>query len=137
MSSPMFDMLNNAKNEFRISQDRLKAAREDNARASCTVTSKDHAVAVTIDGQGVVTSVTFPTTKYRKMAPGELGALIVTTIAAARAEAMEKAIQTFGPILPAGLNLRGLMEGTHNMDAMYADLLKVADEMLPDQHWQK
>jgi DNA-binding protein YbaB len=63
-------------------------------RAMTTTTTKVHArdrlLTVTFDGRGDVTKIEFDGFRYRKLAPGELGKLIVDTIAAGRRQAIEK-----------------------------------------------
>lgn len=83
-----------------------------------TATSRRREVKVTVSARGEVTEVDFPTSAFRRMTPKELGELILTTIAEARAQALEQVDQ-----LPFAKGLFGLkpsemLTGDLDMDSL-------------------
>jgi DNA-binding protein YbaB len=119
--------------ELQRTRQRLTALRSEMAEASTTVSSKDKMISVTVDGRGAVTGITFQTAKWRRMAPAELGAALVSTIAAARQEAMERAADKYQPVFPAGMPARQLLSGRLDLDKMFADVVRRAGEPMPGE----
>ena len=84
MSAQPHESFEEAVNELRRSQERLQSLRGELQSKATKVTSKDGLVTVTLDGSSEVTSISFNTAKFRRMAPAELGAVLVETIAVRR-----------------------------------------------------
>jgi hypothetical protein len=55
-----------------------------------TATSRRREVKITVSARGEVSEIDFPTGAFRRMTPKELGEIIRTTIAEARAQALEQ-----------------------------------------------
>jgi DNA-binding protein YbaB len=127
------DMVEAAMQELQRSRERLVALRSTMSEASTTVSSKDKAISVTVDGRGAVTGIAFHSAKFRKMAPAELGAALVDAIAAARQSALERVAETFQPMFPSALPAKDVLSGKLNLDAMFADAIKAAGRPMPGE----
>ena len=116
MTSPMHDRIEQAMAEF----ERNKAAIEDLqnglAATHTTISPKNRSISVTVDGQGELTEVKFPSNAYRGMSPAQLGSLIVDTVTEAREEARRKSIGMFQSLLPAGLPVGDMLSGPVDFD---------------------
>ncbi|MGW0436562.1 YbaB/EbfC family nucleoid-associated protein [Micromonospora sp. NPDC003197] len=124
MSSPLHDRIDQAYAEFEEKKSAIGDIERQMASAQTTVTAKNRALTVHVDGRGDLVEVKFPTNAYRTMAPAELGNLLVETVKAAREEAREKATSLFESILSPGLPLAGLIKGTTNADQMFDDAMR-------------
>ncbi|MEW2520817.1 YbaB/EbfC family nucleoid-associated protein [Actinacidiphila alni] len=93
-----------------------------------TATAPRQAVKVTVGAQGEVTALEFPTGAYRRMAPKELADLLVSTIAEARADALDKVSDAVSPGLPEGVTVGGLLRGEADPLAFLPE-----DPAMPDQ----
>ena len=133
MSASRENYVQEALEELRSQRERILKARAALTGRSTTVRSKDRSVAVTVDGRGAVTAIDFVSTKFRRMAPAELGSLLVETIEAARKEAAEQAAETFQPLFPAGVDLRAMLSGKVDFDQMFSDAIKASQEPLPGE----
>ncbi|MFB9909040.1 YbaB/EbfC family nucleoid-associated protein [Allokutzneria oryzae] len=78
---------------------------------SVTVTAPKRALTVTVGPQGELTNVDFPTGAYRTMAPKELAALLMKTVATAREQALESVAEVLAGVFPGGLDVAGLHAG--------------------------
>src|ERR1700761_5587948 len=81
--------------ELRRQQERLQNASSKLRDSKTTFRSKDGAITVGLDGSGEITSIAFNTTKFRRMAPTELGAALVETIKQARAQSREQMLSAY------------------------------------------
>jgi DNA-binding protein YbaB len=118
--------------ELRRTQERIKSVSE-NLRAKPTeVSSKDKMVTVAVDERGEVTSITFNTAKFRRMAPAELGAVLVETIRQARAVSRDRLMSAYKPLLPPGLDMSAMMTGKFNVDKMFDEAVKRGRKMMDD-----
>lgn len=105
-----------------------------------TVTSKNRAVAVTVNSSGVVTAIKFPTSAQRTMPGAELGQLLVETIEKARTAVLAATVAAFESMLPAGLPMLELLTedpaadsgGRFNLDRLVAEALRTAGERVDD-----
>jgi DNA-binding protein YbaB len=122
MSNPMQDKIEQAFADFERSQTAIAAIRDELADSTTTVTSKNRAVQVTVDGHGEVTEISFPTKKYRTMAPAEFGSLLVATLAEARQEAVERATNLVSAAMPNSAPLFETLGGSADLDTVMADL---------------
>jgi DNA-binding protein YbaB len=127
------DMVEAAMRELRSSRERLMALRSTMSEASTTVSSKDKAISVTVDGRGAVTGIAFHSAKFRRMAPAELGAALVDTIGAARQSALERVAETFQPMFPSPLRAKDVLSGKLDLDAMFADAIRAARRPMPGE----
>ncbi|MCE7006378.1 YbaB/EbfC family nucleoid-associated protein [Kibdelosporangium philippinense] len=88
------------------------------AEIEVTVTAPRNVVSVTVGQHGQVRSVQFPTTAYRRLTPSELAATVMDTIAKAQAESRDKMAELMAPMTPPGFDLKAMMDGTANLDAL-------------------
>jgi DNA-binding protein YbaB len=87
--------------------------RERMSALRTSATSKDRAVTVEIGPGGALVDITFATRAYRDMAPAELSALILQTVAQARqeyGELMRAQLATFTSALPVEDVLSGTFD---------------------------
>jgi hypothetical protein len=93
-----------------------------------TVRAKDNTFSMTFDGRGDLTDVSFHGTKYRTVAPSELGHRIVETLRQGRMESLEKMAATMDPNGVPGLDIVGIATGKVDprkaIDALLAPLLE-------------
>lgn len=87
------------------------------AAVTGTATAQRQTVKVTVNVQGEITALEFPTGAYKRMTPVELAEAITSTIQAARAKAMESMKSMLMPEMPAGMNFMDLMQGKADVAA--------------------
>jgi hypothetical protein len=131
MSSPLHNQVEQAYAELERQRDALADIRRDLAAAQTTVTSKNRALAVTVDSRGAVTGIKFLTGGYRSMAAAELAQLLVDTIASARSHAMESTVERFRALLPPGMPLLDMINGAVDFDGMVRSALRAANDPWP------
>jgi|SRR5580658_2518136 DNA-binding protein YbaB len=132
MSTAPHESFQEALDELRRSQERLRSVRNNLEDKATKVTSKDGMVTVTLDGRSEVTSISFNTVKFRRMAPAELGAVLAETISRARAEGRARVIDAYRSFLPEGTDLESIMTGKFNIDKMFDDAVRRADMFMAD-----
>ncbi|MET7747487.1 YbaB/EbfC family nucleoid-associated protein [Micromonospora sp. NPDC005367] len=128
MTSPLYDRIEQAYAEFEEKKAAISGVEQQMSGAQTTVTAKNRAVSVTVDGRGDLIDVKFPTSAYRTMAPAELAGLLVETVRSAREEARQKAMKLFESILPPGLPLAGLLRGEKTADQMFDEAMQSINE---------
>jgi DNA-binding protein YbaB len=128
-ADPTFSMAEAAA-ELRRQQERLQAVSSRLREIKTKVTSKDGAITVTLDARGEVSSIAFNTAKFRRMAPAELGAALVEVLGQARAQAREQVTSAYRPFIPAGLGMEDLLSGKGNLNRMFDDAVRKANDML-------
>lgn len=121
MSPQPHESFQEALDELRRSQERLRSLRGELQSKATKVTSKDGMVTVTLDGRSEVTSIAFNTAKFRRMAPAELGAVLVETISRARGEGRARVIDAYRSMFPNGMDLDAVMAGKFNVDKIFDD----------------
>jgi DNA-binding protein YbaB len=87
------------------------------AAVTGTATAQRQTVKVTVNVQGEITALEFPTGAYKRMAPADLAEAITSTVEAARAKALETMKTMLLPEMPAGLNFMDLMQGKADVAA--------------------
>lgn len=133
MSAPHQNHVEEALEELRRQRERLAKARRDMTDRATSVSSKDRMVSVTVDGRGAITQISFGSTKFRRMAPAELGAVLVDTINAARQAALNEVAEKFQPMFPDSLKVKNLLSGKLDIDQMFADAMRLAKEPMPGE----
>ncbi|MCE7011753.1 YbaB/EbfC family nucleoid-associated protein [Kibdelosporangium philippinense] len=88
------------------------------AEIEVTVTAPRTVVSVTVGQHGQVRNVRFPSTAYRRLTPSELAAAVLDTITKAQAESRDKMAELMGPMTPPGFDLKSMMDGTADLDAL-------------------
>ena len=116
-----------AVNELRRSQERMRSLREEMQGKATKATSKDGMVTVMLDGKNEVTSITFNTAKFRRLAPAELGAVLVETISRARAEGRARIVDSYRSMFPDGLDIDAIMAGKFSVDKIFDDAMSRAN----------
>ncbi|WP_436535629.1 YbaB/EbfC family nucleoid-associated protein [Actinoplanes sp. HUAS TT8] len=128
MTSPMQNRIEQAMAEFERHRAAMDGFEHRVAEASTTVTAKNRAVAVTVNGKGELSEIRFPVGTYRTMAPAELGRLLVDTIGEAQQQAREKAAQMFESLLPAGLPVLEMLSKPVDFDEAMGEVMKTIRE---------
>lgn len=108
MTTPLHNSLEESYAELVNQREALNDMQHRLAEVGTTVTSKNRAVSVTLDGQGKVSEIKFLTSGYRSMAPTELGALLVSTIADARAAVNNQIAEILQEVMPGTVVLDAL-----------------------------
>ena len=78
--------------------------------ATTTVRAKDNSFAMTFDGRGELSDLTFNGNKYRTLPPAQLAHLILETLRQGRVQAMEKVQKVMGDGRP-GLDYASMLNG--------------------------
>jgi DNA-binding protein YbaB len=132
MSAQPHESFQEAVNELRRSQERLRSLRGEMQSKATKVTSKDGMVTVTLDGRSELTSIAFNTAKFRRMAPAELSAVLVETINRARSEGRARVIGAYRSMFPNGMDLDAIMTGKFSADTMFDDTVRRAEAIMAD-----
>ncbi|QKZ15961.1 YbaB/EbfC family nucleoid-associated protein [Streptomyces chartreusis] len=96
---------------------------------TATVTAPRQALKVTVNSQGEVTEIEFPTGAYKRMAPVELSQMISSTIQKARTNAMAEAAEVLSGHLPAGVSAADLLQGKADLGGLLPEAPPMADEV--------
>lgn len=83
---------------------------------SVTVTAPKRALTVTVDGNGNITGMTFPTQAYRTMASAELAAMVMKTVAEAKAKALSQMSELMSVMMPEGVSMADMQRGKVSID---------------------
>ena len=94
-----------------------------------SATAPRQALKVTVNSQGEVTAIEFPTGAYKRMAPVELSQLLVSTIQKARATAMAEVAEVLSGHLPAGMSAVDLLQGKADLGGLLPETPTMADEV--------
>lgn len=111
MSTPYDQQIDELMAKYRRQRDEMARVQRELKDITVTVTEPKRVVSITVGRQGEVISLSFPTQRYRKMAPAELASALQDTITQARSKVMEKIAETMSPLLPKGLSLSTLIDG--------------------------
>jgi DNA-binding protein YbaB len=126
----MRDSIQEATDELRRQQERLLAIRGNLRDVTTKTRSKDGMVTVTTGGKGEVTSITFNTQKFRKMAPAELGAVLVETIGKAREQSRDRVIAAYRSFLPETMDLENILKGKTDVNGMVDDAIRRVGQIM-------
>jgi DNA-binding protein YbaB len=121
MSGEFEDAMKEIMAEYEKARGDLVKAQERIASISGQARSKNRMLSVAVDSHGEVTEVKLHGARWRNMAPGELGELIVQTIKDARDAARKEMGAVLRPMLPAGPDLSGHFD----WDAAFPDGLEL------------
>jgi len=111
MTSPYDEEIERLLAQYQQQRDEVASTRARINELTGQATAPRQVVRITVNGQGDVTAVEFPTTAYRRLAGKELADLIVATYRRARDEAQEKLAELMDEQLPGGLTYAGLLGG--------------------------
>jgi DNA-binding protein YbaB len=132
VSAQPHESFQEAVNELRRSQEQLRSVRKEMQSKATKVTSKNGMITVTLDGKSEVTSIAFNTAKFRRMAPAELGAVLVEVISRARNESRARVIDAYRSMFPAGMDIDAILAGKVSADKMFDDAVRRADAIVAD-----
>jgi DNA-binding protein YbaB len=130
MSTAMRDSIQEATDELRLQQERLRSVRGNLRDVTTKTRSRDGMVTVTIGGRGEVTSIAFNTQKFRKMAPAELGAVLVETIGKAREQSRDRVIAAYRSFLPETMDLENVLAGKTDVNRLVDDAIRKVGEIM-------
>ncbi|MDG4795734.1 YbaB/EbfC family nucleoid-associated protein [Micromonospora sp. WMMD1082] len=128
MTTPLHNQIEQAYAEFSRQREALSALAAESERAETTVTSKNRAISVTVNGRAAVTSIRFPISAYRTMPAAELGNLIVETIEAARTQAANEAMERYRSSLPEALSDMDPHNGGLDVEAMFSRAARMMND---------
>ena len=94
-----------------------------------TATARRQSVKATVNVQGDITALEFPTGAYRRMAPAELAEAITSTVRAAKAEALASVRNSVMPEMPKGVDFTGLIDGTVDLTEVLSQEPPILDEV--------
>jgi len=118
MFSSFENEMTEAMRELRDKQGEIAAALGKLHEATATATSKDRMLKATVDGQGRLTELAFNGTRWREMAPKELGAKIVELVADAQKQAAVTTGELMAGLVPAGVDLEQLRSVDPDLETM-------------------
>jgi DNA-binding protein YbaB len=94
-----------------------------------SVTAPRQALKVTVNAQGEVTEIEFPTGAYKRMAPVELSQLLLTTIQKARTKVMADVAEVLSGHLPEGIAADDLLQGKADLGGLLPEAPPMPDEV--------
>jgi len=94
---------------------------------SASATAPRNVVKVSVNGQGQVSAIEFPTSAYKRTPPAELAKILIDTIQEAAGKAIVAVRELMTPELPVGLNFIDMLQGKANEPAV------LAEPQLPDE----
>jgi DNA-binding protein YbaB len=92
-----------------------------------SATAPRQAVKVTVNAQGEVTDLEFPTGAYKRMPPVELSQLLLKTIQQARSKAMAEVADVLSGHLPEGIAAGDLLQGKADLGGLLPETPPMAD----------
>jgi DNA-binding protein YbaB len=132
MNKSPHESFQQALDELRRTQEQLRTVRSNLRDKATKVTSKDGLVTVTLDGRSEVVGIAFNTTKFRRMAPAELGSVLVETINQARAQGRSQVVAAYRSLMPKGMDIDAIMAGKFNLDKMFDEAARRGEAMMAD-----
>jgi DNA-binding protein YbaB len=117
VSNPLEKVLADALKDFEQKQSQFDERRQRMNALSASATAPRQVVSVTVGARGELTSLTFPTSAYKRMPPAELAAVILKTAEEARSQVMKQTAELLAPSLPAGVSAEELLNGKVNLNA--------------------
>lgn len=94
---------------------------------SVSVAAPRNVVQVTVNGQGQVSALEFPTGAYKRTPPAELAATLLETIQEAARQATEVVRELISPEVTPGLNFMEMLRGKADAPAVFPE------PQLPDE----
>jgi DNA-binding protein YbaB len=126
MTSPYQDQIDAAMAQFQQQRARLRDTRAEMEKLTASASSKDHLVTVVVGPAGEVREIRFSRTDYARMAPAELAAVLVETIAKAREKAAAEVRKGFEGLAGFGADLRDSLAGGEVLDELFGELAEPA-----------
>jgi DNA-binding protein YbaB len=94
---------------------------------TASATAPRQAAKVTVNSQGEVTEIAFPTGAYKRMAPVELSQMLLATIQKARTQAMAEMADVLSGHLPEGLAASDLLQGKADLGGLLPEAPPMPD----------
>jgi DNA-binding protein YbaB len=135
MSVDYHQLIEELTQEYDKARERTGELRRKVGELTVTVTAPRETVKVTVGAQGDVRAIEFPTGAYKRMAPTELSAALMSALTEAKEKAQVQLGELMAPSMPAGVNFLGIVSGQAEMpalDSAQAGLPRVVMEYLTD-----
>jgi DNA-binding protein YbaB len=132
MNKSPHESFQQALDELRRTQQQLRTVRSELQDKATKVTSKDGMVTVTLDGRSEIAGIAFNTAKFRRMAPAELGSVLVETISQARAQGRSRVVDAYRSLMPKGMDIDAIMAGKFNLDKMFDDAARRGETIMAE-----
>jgi DNA-binding protein YbaB len=120
MTNPIHNELARTTVELEQTVERLTALQQQLQESTYSATDRNRALTVEVNSTGELTDVRFISNAYRKMAPAELGRLLVDTTRDARAKALASMLTGLTGLMPAGLPIEQILTGDTPLDEIVA-----------------
>lgn len=104
--------------EYARARERTGELRRKVSELTVTVTAPRETVKVTVGAQGEVRAIEFPTGAYKRMAPAELSAALMSALTEATEKARVQLGEIMAPSMPKGLNFLDVVSGKAGMPAL-------------------
>jgi DNA-binding protein YbaB len=132
MNKSPHESFQQALDELRRTQKQLGTIRSELQEKATKVTSKDGMITVTLDGRSELAGIAFNTAKFRRMAPAELGSVLLETINQARAQGRSRIIDSYRSLVPKGMDIDAIMAGKFSLDKMFDDAARQGETMMAE-----
>jgi DNA-binding protein YbaB len=121
--------------DYRRSRDQLASVHRALSVVHESASSPDGAVTATVGPGGHLTKLEIHEDAYRHYRPERLAALIVKTVAAATAQAMDASADLIAPVLPADADPEALLRGTADLTAAELTPPPVPEDSFENRTW--
>ncbi|MFK4104975.1 YbaB/EbfC family nucleoid-associated protein [Streptomyces sp. NPDC019531] len=129
MSSPYDQHIEELLGAYRRERAQVGELQRRMREVKASATAPRQALKVTVNSQGEVTELEFPTGAYKRMAPVELSQMLITTIQKARSTAMADVAEVLSGHLPAGMSASDLLQGKADLGGLLPETPPMADEV--------
>ncbi|WP_406122651.1 YbaB/EbfC family nucleoid-associated protein [Streptomyces canus] len=129
MSSPYDQHIEELLGAYRRERAQIGELQRTMREVKASATAPRQALKVTVNSQGEVTEIEFPTGAYKRMAPVELSQMLLTTIQKARTTAMAEVAEVLSGHLPAGVAAADLLRGKADLGGLLPEMPPMADEV--------
>lgn len=132
MTNPIHNEIERTTAELDQAVAQLTALQEELQTSTYSATDRNRGLTVTVNSTGELAEVRFTSSAYRKMAPAELGQLLVDTTREARAKAMASVMAGLTGILPDSLPIAAMLSGDTALDELVATSLADYERRMPE-----
>ncbi|MCH0567247.1 YbaB/EbfC family nucleoid-associated protein [Streptomyces sp. MUM 2J] len=129
MTSPYDQEIEDLLALYRKQREEAAETRRQINEVTGTATAPRQTVKATVNAQGEVVAIEFPTGAYHRMPPKELSEALLATLRQARANALEAVAEVTSLGLPAGVKVADLLEGRADATAMLAEEPGMSDSV--------
>jgi DNA-binding protein YbaB len=135
MSVDYHQLIEELRQEYEKARERTGELRRKVSELTVTVTAPRETLKVTVGAQGDVRAIEFPTGAYKRMAPAELSAALMTALTEAKEKAQVQLGELMAPSMPEGISFHDIVSGQADMPALNsveAGMPRVVMEYLTD-----